>query len=123
MKFKPNTFVTYTPYNRECLVVRKSETAKGTYLVKVIDTGEIVEVHKSELTKVDNQAGALVRALNSEEAWGLPCTVYMYDGKVITSFRDVGGEVEVQTGEGAIAFTVEEAFEAVERYTYESTLI
>ena len=99
MKFKPNTFVTYTPYNRECLVVRKSETAKGTYLVKVIDTGEIVEVHKSELTKVDNQAGALVRALNSEEAWGLPCTVYMYDGKVITSFRDVGGEVEVQTGE------------------------
>ena len=69
MKFKPNTFVTYTTYNRECMVVCKSETAKGTYLVKVIDTGEIVVVHKSELTKVDNQAGALVRALNAEEAY------------------------------------------------------
>ena len=123
MKFKPNTFVTYTTYNRECMVVCKSETAKGTYLVKVIDTGEIVVVHKSELTKVDNQAGALVRALNAEEAWGLPWTVYLYDNKVVTRFREVGGSVEVQTREGVIEFTVEEAFEAIERYTYETNLI
>ena len=123
MKFKPNTFVTHTTYNRECIVVRKSETAKGTYLVKVIATGEIVVVHKSELTKVDNQAGALVRALNSEEAWGLTWTVYLYDNKVVTRFREVGGSVEVQTREGTIEFTVEEAFEAIERYTYETNLI
>ncbi len=126
MKFKPNTFVTYTPYNRECIVVGKSKgpyKSKGTYIVKVIDTGEVVEVHKSELTKVDNQAGALVRALNAEEAWGLPCRVYMYRGQEVTSFKEVGGMVVVWAREVGACLTVAEVFEVIDRYTYEPSLI